>query len=252
MRSPSALRPRSPPATLSRGELLSLLALPAALTACHRPLVSAAAPPPAVATLPIRTPVALSTVEATVASGALGPMALYPDPVLRRRAAPVERFGPELDAFARLLLDGMVSQAITAIQFGVDACVVALKGMAELGRERGGLVLVNPRIVARSDESSMRPWREVCLVLPETLEVELLRDEWVDVEYADTAGSPRSATLRGEAARAFQHELDHLNGILIVDHAALDELPAPIARIERGAHAERQARAFARPVDAGT
>ena len=71
----------------------------------------------------------------------------------------------------------------------------------------------------------MAGWREVCLVLPPGLEVELLRDETLEVRAQDVRGVPFSTALSGEAARAFQHELDHLDGILIVDHAALDELP---------------------------
>lgn len=50
----------------------------------------------------------------------------------------------------------------------------------------------------------------------------------------------------GEAARALQHELDHLNGILIIDHAALDELPAAIRELEEPLHVARQKRAFQR------
>lgn len=52
--------------------------------------------------------------------------------------------------------------------------------------------------------------------------------------------------LAGEPARAFQHELDHLNGVLIIDHAALDELPAPIREREEPFHDLRQRRAFQR------
>ena len=55
-------------------------------------------------------------------------------------------------------------------------------------------------------------------------------------------------TERRKSARAFQHELDHLDGILIVDHAALDELPAAIAKLEAPFHRERQLRAYARSV----
>ena len=66
-----------------------------------------------------------------------------------------------------------------------------------------------------------------------------------------TLGEPFRKTLRGEAARAFQHELDHLDGILIVDHAGIDELPAAIASLERPYHDARQRRAFARRVYQG-
>jgi len=85
--------------------------------------------------------------------------------------------------------------------------------------------------------------------IPHGCQVELLRDEWVQVEAFDAFGRPFSRRLRGESARAFQHELDHLNGVLIVDHAGLEELPASIQRIEMNLHSTRQRRAFQRPID---
>ena len=92
------------------------------------------------------------------------------------------------------------------------------------------------------------PWREICLVFPTGMDVELLRDESVQVEAEGVDGITRVRTLRGEASRALQHELDHLNGVLIVDHAALDELPPTIAALESAQHIKRQRRALERPV----
>ena len=94
----------------------------------------------------------------------------------------------------------------------------------------------------------MRPWSEICLVFPEGLEIDLLRDERVEVEYEDTYGTTLRRTLRGEPARAFQHELDHLDGVLIIDHAGLDELPSEIAALEREYHDARQRKAYSRNV----
>ena len=120
--------------------------------------------------------VPLQTVAEVARSGRLGSMAYWPDPILRELASPVTDFGPELERFAGMLTMEMESRAIAAIQYGVDAQVLVLKGQSS--PEPGGrpLVLVNPTVVARSDEVAMVPWREVCLVLPPTVEVELLRD----------------------------------------------------------------------------
>jgi len=60
------------------------------------------------------------------------------------------------------------------------------------------------------------------------------------------AGKPIRMALKGEASRAFQHELDHLDGILVVDHASLGELPGGVASLESPYHAARQKKAFAR------
>ena len=206
-----------------------------------RPPPSPAATPPASATIGVRS-------LEDAADGPLGPMALYPDPVLRLTAAPVSRYGAELGHFAQMLAARMESNAIAASQFGVDARVVVLRGAAAPTALGGPLVLVNPRIVGRSAEERMRPWREICLVFPPGMDVDLLRDEWVQVESEGVDGVTRVRTLRGEASRALQHELDHLDGVLIVDHASLAELPPDIAALESAQHDVRQRRAFARPV----
>ena len=203
-------------------------------------------PPPTSPPLPpISATIGMRSLDDAVRDG-LGPMALYPDPVLRLSAAPVSLYGTELERFARMLAARMESNAIAASQFGVDARVVILRGAASPTGTL--LVLVNPRIVGRSAAARMRPWREICLVFPTGMDVELLRDESVQVEAEGVDGITRVRTLRGEASRALQHELDHLNGVLIVDHAALDELPPTIAALESARHIERQRRAFERPV----
>eukprot|EP00536_Pseudo-nitzschia_multiseries_P013594 jgi/Psemu1/310096/fgenesh1_kg.592_\ len=118
----------------------------------------------------------------------------------------------------------------------------------------------------------MVPWRESCgvMILPppegdttttttttttfggtSLLEVDLLRDAVVEVAAQDVTGKPVRKALSGEAARAFQHELDHLNGILIVDHADLADLPAAVAERETAMHRERQKRAFERTLYGG-
>lgn len=108
--------------------------------------------------------------------------------------------------------------------------------------------MFNPRITGRSAEKDMRPWDETCLVLPEGLTVSLLRDDVVELSYEDVSGVTRVRVLGGEEARAAQHELDHDQGILILDHADLDALPRDVREREREGHEERQERAFSRQV----
>ena len=151
------------------------------------------------------TALPLRSVEEAALGESLGPMALYPDPVLRRTAASVVSFGSEVERVASMLVAAMKSNAITALQYGVDARIIALKGEAA---PRGvPLVLVNPRITARSGEERMVSWREICLVFEVAapdLEVELLRDETVTVAAQDTRGAAFTVTLKGEPARALQ------------------------------------------------
>ena len=110
-------------------------------------------------------------------------------------------------------------------------------------------IQVNPRVVTHSDESCW--FWESCLSIPGPIGW-VRRPSRVVVEGCDEHGVQRAPIeLDAYAARIFQHELDHLDGILIVDHAGLDELPPGIARLEKPYHAERQRRAFARRVYQG-
>ena len=173
-------------------------------------------------------------------------MALYPDPALRTVAQPVTEYGAPAAALGDALvgaMDRLGAVGLAANQMHVDARVIALGGAAT------PTIFVNPRIVQRSDELRMVPWREVCLTLPEIDGVDLLRDEWVDVDFESTDGAPVSTRLTGERARAFQHELDHLDGVLIIDHTDEASLPPAMARREHALHDARQRRAFARRVE---
>ena len=203
----------------------------------------------------------LLSVESAALANTLGKMTLYPDPCLRIIASPVDKFGAELEKIADLLVTGMKSDATAAVQYGIDARIVVLKGSAS--PDSSPIVFVNPNILSRSSEDKMLQWCEFCLVVdavdimsdkknPTTiLEIDLLRDEIVEVAAQDITGRPIRKALSGEAARAFQHELDHLDGILIIDHASLSELPASIAKLEAPYHAARQRRAFERNIFQG-
>jgi peptide deformylase len=208
---------------------------------------------------------------------------LYPDPSLRRIASPVTKeFGnPELETVVNYLINNMKSNGTAAIQYGIDARIIILKGNAASPNSSVN-VYVNPNILSRSNEYSMIPWREYCSVVmesenvavennnnnpsssssssssslnttttsvvPAVVEVDLLRDDIIEIAAQDyITGRPIRKALRGESARAFQHELDHLNGLLIIDHAAdILLLPTYIANLERPYHTERQRRAFQR------
>ena len=193
-------------------------------------------------------------------------LVLYPDPILRRSASPVTEFGPALEHVVQAFITTMTTNSTTALHYGIDARIVVLKGPASpLPSGASPLVLVNPNVLARSSEDKMVVWREYCGTLPflgktgddngkkedSTIMVDLFRDEVVDIAAQDIRGIPIRKTLRGETARAFQHELDHLNGILIIDHANLKELPSDIAKLEAPFHQTRQRRAFERQTYAG-
>lgn len=198
------------------------------------------------------TTLSLITVEEAAQSNGLGQLAVYPDPILRHAASPVVNFGPNVERVVKLLIDGMKTNSTTALQYGIDARIIVLKGPASPLADGSPLALINPNVLARSGEDKMVPWIEYCgdFVGPKdggkVMEVELLRDEVVEVAAQDVRGIPVRKSLNGEAARAFQHELDHLDGLLIIDHAGLDALPRDIAELEKPLHRVRQRKAFER------
>ena len=176
------------------------------------------------------------------------PFARYPDPVLRLESPrAVVAFDDALRRCVALLRAGARAHGavgLAANQCGVDAAIVVV----------GDEVLVNPRVVARSPEAEMVPWREGCLALPPDVAVETLRDREVVVACDDCFGRPRRRVFRGGDARQFLHEHDHGRGILIIDHAAAlprSALFPSLARREARDHDARVARAWARGVAAG-
>jgi len=209
----------------------------------------------------------------------------YPHPGLRQIASPVTEWNKsdDLEVVVEALLATMETDATTAVQYGVDARIIILKGSASPLPQGQPITLVNPNILVRSSEDKMVAWREYCGVCndivwpegeapsantpgsvvpvntknnnaqqPQSVEVDLLRDAFVEIAAQDyVTGRPIRKVLQGEAARAFQHELDHLNGILVIDHAAFEDLPPVIAFLEEQDHAARQKRAYARTIYQG-
>jgi peptide deformylase len=141
---------------------------------------------------------------------------LFPDPVLRSPTRPVAEFGPEL---ARLIADMIETMnaapgiGLAAPQVGVERQVAVVD--LSVGKDPKGLhVLVNPRIVEREGTTSEV---EGCLSLP-GISDKVDRPERIKVEALDRAGRPFELAAEGWLARAVCHEIDHLNGILFIDH----------------------------------
>lgn len=152
----------------------------------------------------------------------------FGDPVLRARAAPVVRITPEF----KRLADGMLVTMHEAEGVGLAAqqvgrtdslCVIHVPPELDVVEEGGPrlhpglempLIMFNPRIVVRGEESTRRD--EGCLSFP-GIHTAVPRSAEVEVAYTDWKGESRTLTCRGLLARAVQHELDHLDGILLVD-----------------------------------
>lgn len=193
----------------------------------------------------------LSSALAQLEDGNLNifPMARWPDPILRIKASPIPPAHFQTSALRNLAsaLRRTSRQekavGLSAQQCGIDASLIFLENGTP-----SGLFVFNPRIVRRSPEMSMRVWTEHCLVLPPTFEATVLRDENIVVEAENYMGETKSIEMRGELARAVQHEMDHDRGILITDLVGQEEMEGMMWEVEREGHDERQSLAYARSV----
>lgn len=139
---------------------------------------------------------------------------IYPDPILRKPTRPVRPGSPEariisealLEAFARV--EGM-GLAANQIGFPLRAAVVRLE------ENDGPIVLLNPRVLWRAEELEVD--EEGCLSLPGVW-AEVPRPRAVKVEYQDGEGARHVLEAEGLKARLLLHELDHLDGVLFIDH----------------------------------
>jgi peptide deformylase len=140
-----------------------------------------------------------------------------PDPVLRKVSAPVERIDAELRKLADDMLATMYAApgvGLAAVQVGVPRRLIVLdtaKGEDEPPRP---LVLFNPKIVALGKE--MREHEEGCLSIP-GVRIDIERPSSATVQFLDREGKPQELVAEGLLATVIQHEIDHLNGRLIID-----------------------------------
>ncbi|HEY6694538.1 MAG TPA: peptide deformylase [Solirubrobacteraceae bacterium] len=151
--------------------------------------------------------------------GALRHVRKYGDPALRTRARPVEVFDAALaDEVRRMgnLMDDAIGIGLAATQLGVmhRLLVYRVDPEAPLG------VLVNPEFEYKSEE--LETMEEGCLSLP-GVGVEVERPAEVRVRATDETGAPIVVEASGLEARVIQHEIDHLDGVLILDRTSRDQ-----------------------------
>jgi len=145
------------------------------------------------------------------------PIVTLPDPLLRKVSAPVERVDAELLKLADDMLETMYDApgiGLAAVQVGVPKRLIVLD-VAEDDDEPNPMTLINPEIL-RIEGDAMRVHEEGCLSIPD-FRVEIERPASIVVGYIDREGKPRELPAKGLLATALQHEIDHLNGKLIID-----------------------------------
>jgi peptide deformylase len=147
---------------------------------------------------------------------AILPIITLPDPLLRKVSTPVERVDSEILKLADDMLETMYDApgvGLAAVQAGVLKRLVVLDVSDEDDTPRP-LTLINPEILKTSDNT--RVHEEGCLSIPD-FRLDIERPAIITVGYIDRDGKKQELEADGLLATAIQHEVDHLNGKLIID-----------------------------------
>jgi peptide deformylase len=167
-------------------------------------------------------------------AAALAHIRRFGDPVLKSRAAQVDRFDTalvsQIERMAALMHDAL-GIGLAAPQIGVSQQLLVYR----VGPDAPVIALVNPEIEWSSEDAE--PAEEGCLSIPGIL-VDVDRPVHVRVRAQDEQGDTRTVEASGLEARVIQHEIDHLNGVLILDRTTKDQRKEAIRAIR---DAEQQA-----------
>ena len=145
------------------------------------------------------------------------PLVILPDPVLRLVSKPIERVDAPLLKLADDMLETMYDApgiGLAAIQVGEPLRMLVID-LAKEGEPPAPMVIINPEILDSSDERSV--YEEGCLSIPDYY-AEVERPAKVRVRHLDRAGKQQEIEADGLLATCIQHEIDHLNGVLFIDH----------------------------------
>jgi peptide deformylase len=140
-----------------------------------------------------------------------------PDKRLRLVSAPIKAINDDVRKLVQDMFETMYDApgiGLAAIQIGEPQRVVTLD-LAKKDEPKDPQVFINPEIVVASEEKSTH--EEGCLSIPEFYE-EVERPATVTVKYLDLEGQTRQVEAAGLLATCLQHEIDHLNGVLFIDH----------------------------------
>ncbi len=163
----------------------------------------------------------------------------YPDPILQQKAEPVEQFDDEL---RRLLADMTATMyeapgvGLAAPQVGVSLRAIVVDASPRVEDARL-LKLVNPVVVSTEGEAV---YEEGCLSVP-GFSAEVTRPSKIRVEAFDEHGEPVVIETETFLATVIQHEIDHLNGVLFIDH--LGRLRRELIRKKLKKHARQEMKA---------
>ena len=173
----------------------------------------------------------------------LRPVLQFPDPRLKRKSVPITQVTDAIRALAADMIEVMYDEpgiGLAAPQLG-DAIrlIVMDTAWTEDDAEKKPSVMLNPEIVAREGEIT---WSEGCLSVPD-FNAEVERSARVRVRYQDLEGNTREEEASELRAVCFQHEIDHLDGLLFIDR---------ISRLKRSLYTQRRKKALLRELEEGS
>ena len=167
---------------------------------------------------------------------ALREILVVPDPVLKQVSKPVETVDDDLRALMDDMLETMYAApgiGLAAIQVGVPKRVIVMD-LARPDEEKQPRYFVNPEILWASEETA--PYEEGCLSVPDIYD-EVERPSRVKLRYMNYQGETIEEDAEGLYAVCIQHEMDHLDGVLFIDHLSRLKREQAIKKVKKQAKA---------------
>jgi peptide deformylase len=161
---------------------------------------------------------------------------VVPNPVLKQVSEPVSKVDDELRALMDDMLETMYDApgiGLAAIQIGVPKRVIVMD-ISGPDDEKAPRYFVNPEIVWSSDETA--PYEEGCLSIPDIYD-EVERPARVKLKYLNYQGEEVVEDADGLFAVCIQHEMDHLEGVLFIDHLSRLKRDRAVAKVKKQARA---------------
>lgn len=160
------------------------------------------------------------------------------DGVLREVSEPVVEITPEMRKIMDEMVEMMESEkgvGLAAPQVGISSRFVVIKEIKGRGDKGTIIKMINPRIVSYSDD--LVEMEEGCLSVlgPDgPVYANVVRPDAVVAEWMDENGTPQTKKFSGFSARIVQHELDHLDGVLFIDHLSSVKREMVMRKVKKG------------------
>jgi len=152
---------------------------------------------------------------------------LSKDPVIRQKAKPIKKFDKKIKQLAEDLIDTLRVQkdpegvGLAACQIGKSLAIFAF-----LDKDKKIRVIANPKVVETkyNKKKTKKSILEGCLSIPDYYG-HVKRPSEITIKYQDLVGQEKTETFKGFQAHIIQHEIDHLNGVLFIDHLIEQKQP---------------------------